>query len=52
MKHLFQHGYIGNCRIKGAAEGVLEARLLLADTVRRVIALSLGIIGVSAPEKM
>ena len=34
------------------AEKVLEARLLLADCVRRVIALSLGIIGVSAPEKM
>ena len=28
------------------------ARLLLADCVRRVIAVSLGIIGVTAPEKM
>ena len=46
------HRFYTACRIKGAAEGVLEARLLLADTVRRVIALSLGIIGVSAPEKM
>ena len=40
------------CRIKGAEEGVLNARLCLADTVRRVIALSLSVIGVSAPEKM
>ncbi len=46
------HRFYTACRIKGAAEGVLEARLLLADTVRRVIALSLDIIGVSAPEKM
>ena len=38
--------------IKGAETGVLEARLLLADTVRRVLAVALGIIGVSAPEKM
>ena len=46
------HRFYTACRIKGAAEGVLEARLFLADTVRRVIALSLDIIGVSAPEKM
>ena len=46
------HRFYTDCCIKGAAEGVLEARLLLSDTVRRVIALSLGIIGVSAPEKM
>ena len=46
------HRFYTACRIKGAAEGVLEARLFLADTVRRVIALSLDIIGVSAPSKM
>ena len=46
------HRFYTACRIKGAEEKVLEARLLLADCVRRVIALSLGIIGVSAPEKM
>ena len=42
----------GESVLKGAEPGVLEARLLLADCVRRVIALSLGIVGVSAPEKM
>ena len=46
------HRFYTACRIKGAPEAVLEARLFLADTVRRVIALSLDIIGVSAPEKM
>ena len=46
------HRFYNACRIKGAEPGVLEARLVLADCVRRVIALSLGIIGVTAPEKM
>ncbi len=46
------HKFYTVCRIKGAEPGLLEARLLLADCVRRVIALSLGLIGVSAPEKM
>lgn len=46
------HRFYTACRIKGAEEGVLNARLCLADTVRRVIALSLSVIGVSAPEKM
>ena len=46
------HRFYTACRIKGAEEGVLNARLCLADTVRRVIALSLAVIGVSAPEHM
>ena len=46
------HRFYTVCRIKGAEEELLKARLLLADSVRRVIALSLGIIGVTAPEKM
>ena len=46
------HKFYTVCRIKGAEPGLLEARLLLADSVRRVIALALGIVGVSAPEKM
>ena len=46
------HRFYTACRIKGAEEDVLNARLLLSDCTRRVIALSLGIIGVSAPEKM
>ena len=46
------HRFYTVCRIKDAEPGVLEVRLLLADTVRRVLAVALGIIGVSAPEKM
>ena len=46
------HKFYTACRIKGAEEGVLNARLCLADTVRKVIALSLSVIGVSAPSKM
>ena len=46
------HRFYNCCRIKGAEEDLLSARLLLADCVRSVIAISLGIIGVSAPEKM
>lgn len=46
------HRFYTVCRIKGAEEDVQAARLLMADCVRRVIAISLGIVGVSAPEKM
>jgi arginyl-tRNA synthetase len=46
------HRFYTVCRIKDAEPGVLESRLYLADAVRKVIAISLGIIGVSAPEKM
>ena len=46
------HKFYTVCRIKDAEPGLLEARQLLADCVRRVIEIALGIIGVSAPEKM
>ena len=46
------HRFYAACRIKGEAEDVLNARLKLADTARQVIAICLGIIGVTAPEKM
>ncbi len=46
------HRFYTVCRIKDAEPGLLEARLMLCDCVRRVIAISLGIIGVHAPEKM
>ena len=46
------HRFYTACRIKGAEPDVLDARLCLADTVRKVIAITLDIIGVSAPEKM
>ena len=46
------HRFYTVCRIKDAEPALMDARLVLADTVRRVIAISLSIIGVSAPEKM
>jgi len=46
------HRFYTVCRLKGAESDVQAARLLLADCTRRVIAVALGIIGVSAPEKM
>ena len=46
------HKFYTECRIKGEEEALLQARLYLADTVRKVLALALGLIGVSAPEKM
>jgi len=46
------HRFYAACRLKGAEPAVLSARLKLCDCVRRVIAVSLGIVGVTAPEKM
>ena len=46
------HRFYTACRIRDAEPGVLEARLVLADTVRSVLANALGLLGISAPEKM
>ena len=46
------HKFYTVCRIKDAEPGILEARLLLCTAVRQVIEIALGIIGVSAPERM
>lgn len=46
------HHFYNACRIKGELPAVLAARLKLADSVRRVIANGLELLGVSAPEKM
>ncbi len=46
------HRFYTACRLRGAEEELLKARLTLADATRRVIAISLAIIGVTAPEKM
>ena len=40
------------CRIKGETPALLAARLKLADSVRSVLANCLGLLGVTAPEKM
>ena len=46
--HKFYHG----CRIKDAESGLLQARLALAAASKDVIAVCLGILGVTAPEQM
>ena len=46
------HRFYNACRIKGEKPAVLSARLKLADTVRAVLANGMGLLGVSAPEKM
>ena len=46
------HRFYSACRIKGVETETAKARLFLASCVKQVIANSLAIIGVSAPEKM
>ena len=46
------HRFYNACRIKGEEEALLNARLKLADSVRSVLANGLGLLGVTAPEKM
>ena len=46
------HRFYNACRIKGEADDVANARLLLAAATRQVLANGLGILGLSKPEKM
>ena len=46
------HRFYNECRIKGESDGLVYARLLLASCTAQVIRNCLGIIGVTAPEKM
>ena len=46
------HQFYTNCRIMGEEDAVRDARLALADAVRIVLALTLSLIGVSAPVRM
>lgn len=46
------HRFYNVCRIKDAEPLVRDARLKLADATRCVLEIGLGIIGVTAPEKM
>ena len=46
------HRFYTACRIKDAEDDLRAARMLLAAAVKQVIAVSLAIVGVSAPEKM
>ena len=46
------HSFYGNCHVLGVEENVEKARLALVDAARIVLALSLDLLGVSAPERM
>ena len=46
------HSFYTNCRAIGEGEQLEQARLALADSARIVLALALGLLGVSAPEHM
>lgn len=46
------HQFYTNCHIIGEEPAVRDARLALADAARTVLALTLSLIGVSAPVKM
>ncbi len=46
------HKFYTVCRIKDAEPALLDARLQLCAAVRQVLEVALGIIGVSAPERM
>ncbi|MEW6662740.1 MAG: arginine--tRNA ligase [Bacillota bacterium] len=46
------HGFYTNCRVLVEEEPLRQARLVLADAVRITLRNLLGLIGVSAPERM
>jgi arginyl-tRNA synthetase len=46
------HSFYNACRVRGEEEGLMKARLLLVDCSRIVIRNVLGILNISAPEKM
>ena len=47
------HAFYRDCQVVGAeGEGVEEARLVLCLTTKRTIAAALGLLGISAPERM
>ena len=46
------HQFYTNCRIVGASNELCNARLALVDAARIVLSLTLGLLGVSAPERM
>ena len=46
------HQFYTRCHIIGDDKGLSCARLYLADTTKMVLALTLGLLGVSAPERM
>ena len=46
------HAFYRDCQVVGAPDGIEQARLALCVAAKRVIARTLGLLGVSAPERM
>ena len=46
------HRFYNACRIKGEADDIIAVRLKLAEATKQVLSNGLGILGLSAPEKM
>ena len=46
------HTFYNACRVKCEQEDLMYARLKLVEMVKSTIASSLGLLGVTAPEKM
>ncbi|MGI8461494.1 MAG: arginine--tRNA ligase, partial [Solirubrobacterales bacterium] len=46
------HAFYRDCKVIGAGEGIEDARLALCTATKRVIASTLGLLGVEAPERM
>ncbi len=46
------HQFYTNCQVLVEDEAIMDARLYLADATRSVLECALGILGVSAPERM
>jgi arginyl-tRNA synthetase len=46
------HAFYRDCQVVGAGEGLEQARLGLCVAAKRVIAQTLGLLGVAAPERM
>lgn len=46
------HSFYNACRVKGEEEGIMNARIILVDSTRMVIKNVLGVLSITAPEKM
>ncbi|NLY52121.1 MAG: arginine--tRNA ligase [Firmicutes bacterium] len=46
------HSFYTHCRVLGEEEALQEARLVLVQATKQVLQITLGILGVSAPEQM
>lgn len=46
------HGFYTNCQVIGEDRALTQARLALCDATRTLLALTLGLLGISAPEQM